>query len=148
MVGILIAIAIVMGATAVVQVGINSDLKVRVGNPYQAALVSTTVSTAFLIVLSTILYRRPYPELSILRDAPWWMWTGGVIGAFFVAGTAALVARLGSSVLFTLIILGQLAAAIVMDNYGWFGLDKHPVNATRVGGIALVLVGVVLVRRA
>ena len=147
MIFLFIAIAAAVAATGVIQTGINSDLKVLVGNPYQAALISTTVSTLFLICLSTIMVGRPYPEMHLLREAPWWMWTGGIIGALFVAATAALVSKLGSSVMFTVIILGQLAMAVAMDHYGWFGLDKHPISALRLGGIFLVILGVVVVRR-
>src|SRR4051794_41596936 len=89
---VFVGIALALGITAVVQVGINSDLRSLIGNPYQTALISTTVSTVFLIVLSTVAYHRPYPDMQVFRDANWWMWTGGVIGALFVAGGA----RLGS----------------------------------------------------
>lgn len=142
-----VLIAVAVGASGVIQVGINSDLRSLIGNPYQTALISTTVSTLFLIVLSMIVYGRPYPDGDVLREMHWWMWTGGVIGALFVAATAALVSRLGSSFMFTLVILGQLSMAVVMDHYGWFGLDKHPTSFARIAGIGLVLIGVVVVRK-
>jgi transporter family-2 protein len=78
----------------------------------------------------------------------WWMWTGGIIGAIFVAGTAALVSRLGGAVLFTVIILGQLVGAVILDNYGWFGVDKNPISMPRIAGVLLVIVGAVIVRRS
>ena len=143
---VFVGIALALGITAVVQVGINSDLRSLIGNPYQTALISTTVSTVFLIALSTVVYHRPYPDMQVFRDANWWMWTGGVIGALFVAGTAGLVSRLGSSVLFTVIVLGQLLAAAVIDHFGWFGLDEHPVTLPRAAGLGLVIAGAVLVR--
>ncbi|HQY30107.1 MAG TPA: DMT family transporter [Thermomicrobiales bacterium] len=146
MIAIFVLLTLAMGATAVVQVGINSELRSLVGNPYQTALISTLVSTIFLIAVSLAVYHRPIPEGYVFREMDWWMWTGGIIGALFVAGTAALVSRLGSSVMFTLIILGQLGGAIVIDHFGWFGLDEHPITLTRVAGIALVIVGAVVVR--
>ncbi len=145
---ILVLFAFALGVTAVVQVGINADLRALVGNPYQTALISTTVSTVSLILISLFVYHRPYPDGQVFRDMPWWMWTGGIIGAFFVAGTAALVTRLGGSVLFSLIILGQLVGAVVLDHYGWFGVDKHPISLPRTAGIILVLVGAIIVRRS
>src|SRR4051794_41753631 len=87
---VFVGIALALGITAVVQVGINSDLRSLIGNPYQTALISTTVSTVFLIALSTVAYHRPYPDMQVVRDANWWMWTGGVIGALFVAGGAGV----------------------------------------------------------
>ncbi len=148
MVALLILFAFALGVTAVVQVGINSELRTIVGNPYQTAFISTTVSTITLLLISLIAYHRPIPEGHVFREMDWWMWTGGIIGAFFVAGTAALVSRLGGSVLFTLIILGQLVGAVILDNYGWFGVSKHEITAPRVAGVVLVLIGAIVVRRS
>jgi len=148
MVAFLILFAFALGVTAVLQVGINSDLRALVGNPYQTALISTTVSTVVLILISLVAYHRPFPEGQVFREMEWWMWTGGIIGAFFVAGTAALVSRLGGAVLFTVIIFGQLVGAVILDNYGWFGVEKNPITAPRMVGIALVLTGAVIVRRS
>jgi transporter family-2 protein len=132
----------------VVQASINGELRGLVGDPYRTALVSTTVSTIFLFILSGIVYRRPIPAAHVFTDATWWMWVGGILGAIYVAAAAILVSRLGSAVMFTLVILGQLVMAVIMDHFGMIGLDKHPVSAPRIAGIALVLLGVVIVRRS
>jgi transporter family-2 protein len=71
-----------------------------------------------------------------------------VLGAVYVAAAVVLISKLGSAVLFTIVIFGQLVMAVLMDQYGWIGLEKHPLNPQRVAGIALVLVGAVLVRRS
>jgi transporter family-2 protein len=141
-------LAVGIGAFVVVQASINGELRGLVGDPYRTALVSTTVSTIFLFVLSGIVYRRPIPAGHVFTDATWWMWVGGVLGAIYVAAAAVLITKLGSAVMFTLVILGQLVMAVIMDHYGMIGLDKHPVSVPRIAGIALVLIGVVIVRRS
>lgn len=148
MVAFYILLAVAIGGSGVVQASINGELRSLVGDPYRTALISTTVSTLSLLLVSTLAYGRPYPGRTVLAEAPWWIWIGGLIGAVYVAASAVLVTRLGSAVLFTLVILGQLIAAVVMDHFGMIGLDKNPVNAPRLIGIALVLTGVVLVRRS
>jgi transporter family-2 protein len=148
MIVVFVLLAMVIGASVVVQASINGELRFLVGDPYRTALISTTVSTLFLIVLSTVVVGRPVPDGSVFTDAPWWMWVGGVLGAIYVAAAAVLISKLGSAVMFTLIILGQLVTAVVMDHFGMIGLDRHPVTAPRIIGISLVLIGVVLVRRS
>ena len=143
-----VLLAAACGAFVVVQASINGELRLLVGDPYRTALISTTVSTIFMFALSGVLVGKPVPDASTFTNASWWMWIGGVLGAIYVAAATVLVAKLGSAVLFTLVILGQLVMAVVMDHFGWIGLEKHPVNAARVLGIALVLAGVVLVRRS
>jgi transporter family-2 protein len=148
MIVIYVLLAAAIGAGVVVQASINGDLRLVVGDPYRTALISTTVSTIFLFVLSGVLIGKPVPDASTFTNASWWMWIGGVLGAIYVAAATVLVTKLGSAVMFTLVILGQLVMAVVMDHFGWIGLEKHPVNAARLLGIVLVLAGVVLVRKS
>jgi transporter family-2 protein len=148
MIVLYILLAAGSGALVVVQASINGELRGLVGDPYRTALVSTTVSTIFLFALSLVANGRPIPAGSVFSNATWWMWIGGVLGAVYVAAAAVLISKLGSAVLFTIVIFGQLVMAVLMDQYGWIGLEKHPLNPQRVAGIALVLVGVVLVRRS
>jgi transporter family-2 protein len=143
-----VLLAAAIGAGVVVQASINGDLRLVVGDPYRTALISTTVSTIFLFALSGVMVGKPVPDASTFSTAPWWMWIGGVLGAIYVAAATVLVTKLGSAVMFTLVILGQLMMAVVMDHFGWIGLEKHPVNAARILGIILVLAGVVLVRKS
>ena len=148
MVVVFALLAAAIGASVVLQASINGELRTLVGDPYRTALVSTTVSTLFLIVMSTLLVGRPVPDGSLFSNAPWWIWVGGVLGAIYVAASAYLVSKLGSAFMFSVIIFGQLMMAVLMDQFGWVGLDKNPITAPRAVGIALVLVGAILVRRS
>jgi bacterial/archaeal transporter family-2 protein len=148
MIAVYVVLAMVIGAAVVIQASINGELRFLVGDPYRTALISTTVSTLFLFALSAVIVGKPIPDGSTFTNAPWWMWVGGVLGAIYVAAAAVLISKLGSAVMFTLIILGQLSMAVVMDHFGMIGLDKHPVTVPRIIGISLVLIGVVLVRRS
>lgn len=148
MVVIYALLAAAIGASVVLQASINGELRTLVGDPYRTALISTTVSTVFLLVLSAVLIGRPVPDGGTLSGMPWWMWVGGVLGAIYVAASAYLVSKLGSAFMFSVIIFGQLAMAVLMDQFGWVGLDKHPITVPRVVGIALVVIGAILVRRS
>jgi transporter family-2 protein len=148
MVVIYALLAAAIGASVVLQASINGELRTLVGDPYRTALISTTVSTIFLLAMSAVLVGKPVPDGSVFAHAPWWMWVGGVLGAIYVAAAAYLVSKLGSAFMFTVIIFGQLVMAVMMDQFGWVGLDKHPITLPRVAGIALVLIGAILVRRS
>jgi len=47
----------------------------------------------------------------------------------------------------TLIIGAQLTASVLFDHLGLPGLDRTPILAARLLGVALILAGVLLVRR-
>jgi len=43
-------------------------------------------------------------------------------------------------------VFGQLAAALVLDSFGWLGAPRAPLNVWRVVGVVLVFAGVLLVQ--
>ena len=61
---------------------------------------------------------------------------------------AALLAtpKLGVATTAALIIAGQLAAALAVDQFGWFDMPQHPVTIARAAGALCLLAGVLLIR--
>jgi transporter family-2 protein len=142
---VFIAVAIALGALAAVQPGINGRLRGSVGDPMLAALVSTTISTTSLLIYALI--KQPgRPALDKLASGPWWMWTGGLIGAAYVALAIILTQKIGSAALMAAIVVGQMIAAMVIDHYGFFNLTVREVNPTRLVGVVFLFVGVALIR--
>ncbi|MEK6195980.1 MAG: DMT family transporter [Deltaproteobacteria bacterium] len=140
-----LVLAIAAGFCLPTQAGINSRLNLWTQSPFLAAAISFAVGTAALIVYAVIL-RVPLPPISGLKQYPWWIWTGGFLGAFLVAATVVLAPRLGAVSMVALIVSGQMIASVVLDHFGLIGYTVHPVNAWRVCGILLLVGGVVLVR--
>ena len=69
------------GAVLPVQAGVNAQLARFVGGPVRASFVSFLVGTIALVVLSAAIL-KPLPSASKLGSAPWWVWVGGLLGAF------------------------------------------------------------------
>jgi len=143
---VFILMAIGAGVFMVVQSNINGQVRLRLADPWQAALVSTSVSTLSLFIISAVSSRRLLPPIGKLTGGPWWLLTGGLLGACIVAASLFLVSKLGSGVLFALLVTGQMLAAMVMDHFGMLGLQVHHVNGQRIVGVALLLAGVALIR--
>jgi len=139
-------LAIIGGVLLAVQAPTNALLGKASGSPVVAAFISFLIGTIALgaAVLGTS-GRLFDPSL---KQVPWYAWLGGFYGAFFVAVAAFGAPRVGVGVLLTAAIAGQLAAALVLDHFGLFGLTRHPVTLTRAAGLILVLVGAALVRKS
>jgi transporter family-2 protein len=141
-----ILIALLAGAMIPTQAATNNKMAAFVENPVLAAFVSFIVGTAALLVY-LVLTGIPLSNLSGVRDAPLIAWAGGLMGAFFVAAGVTLVPRIGVAMTFTLIIAGQLIVSLVIDHFGFLGLEVRPVTWQRIAGILLITGGVVLIRR-
>jgi bacterial/archaeal transporter family-2 protein len=143
---LLVGVAITMGCFMAAQPAINLQLRELVGSPANAALISTTISTISLFLFAFVIQRKPWPDGSAVLAAPWWVWTGGLLGAAYVALSVVLVSRLGGGVAYSLVVLGQMVFALFMDHFGWIGVPQHEITPGRVAGVLLVVLGVVLIR--
>ena len=140
----MIAVVIAGGATAL-QAPTNAKMMTAVGSPVNAAFVSFAVGTAALGILAMVLQARP--DMVAARNLPWYAWVGGLYGSIFVVAAAWGVPRLGVALTITLMVAGQLLIGIILDHFGAFGAPQSPISLGRMAGVALVIAGVLMVRR-
>ena len=140
-----LAFGFAAGAKLPLQFGINAQLARWVESPLRASLVSFAVGTLVLL-LAALPLLRGWLGLAALGDAPWWVWVGGSLGAFYVLGSIVAAPRLGAVTLVGLILAGQTVASLLVDHFGWVGFEEHPVTPGRLVGVALLAAGVILVR--
>lgn len=143
---LLALLGLLAGAGLPVQAALNSALRQQLGRPEWAALVNFLVGATGLSALLLALRLPPPPAVAWAR-APWWSYTGGLLGAFFVALTVVLTPRLGVVATVALLLAGQMAGAALLDHHGLLGLALRPFTAQRALGLLLVAGGVVLVQR-
>lgn len=143
---LLAMIAVVFGGAATaLQAPTNARMMTAVGSPVNAAFVSFAVGTAALGILAVILQTRP--DMAASRALPWYAWVGGLYGAIFVVAAAWGVPRLGVATTIILMVAGQLLLSIGLDHFGAMGMPKQPISWGRVAGVAMVVGGVLMVRR-
>jgi bacterial/archaeal transporter family-2 protein len=134
---ILLPVALAAGVVLPVQFGVNSQLRTFVGGPLAVGAVALGV--AALVV------QRSLP--GSVASAPWWAWTGGLLGALFVLASIILTPRLGAATTIGLILTGQVLASIVIDHFGLIQVPVHEASFPRIIGALLIVAGVVMVQR-
>lgn len=140
---VLFVVMFVSGIMVAVQPSINARLAQRIGL-LEAACVSFAVGTLVLFLASAVTGRANWRGAG---GVLWWEWTGGVLGAFFVAATILAIPRIGTAATMAAVIAAQLLTGLIMDHYGLFGFRGAPIDAWRVVGIVCLLVGAALVFR-
>src|ERR671913_2469240 len=93
---LLLPVALAAGMAAPTQFAINSQLRQVVGGPVLAAALSFLVGTVIFFA-TTAVVRRSVPELEPIMNAPWWMWLGGLLRAFFVFASIGPTPPLGAA---------------------------------------------------
>ena len=140
-----ILLVFIAGGMVAIQAPTNAMLAKAGGSPILAALISFTVGTVALLLVWLATPNRPGP--AAFAGLPWYAWIGGLYGAMFVAVAAYAAPKIGIASLITIGIAGQIAVALLLDHFGALGLPRDPISLARVAGAALVMAGVVLVRR-
>ncbi len=140
-----LALALVVGMIMPMQAGVNSTLAINSNGALWASLASFAVGSAALLFL-VIVMRQEVPALSELKQAPWWAWTGGFMGALFVFTGAILAPRIGATTMMALLVAGQLIMSVILDHYGWATFPQHDINWGRILGVLFLIAGVVLIR--
>jgi transporter family-2 protein len=108
--------------------------------------MSFASGTVVLVVL-TLVFFRELPPLSQIGKIPLWLFvTGGALGTVYLIGNVVLVPRLGAATVFVFAIAGQLAMALLLDQFGLLGLAVREISLGRVAGVVMVLAGAVMVR--
>lgn len=141
-----VILALSAGVALVMQQAVNAHLRTGFGSASWAGLVSYVVGLICMALLVVAL-RDPAPNAASVMRLPWWAWVGGALGAVYIGLSIILVPQLGTATFVALLIAGQMLASVLFDHYGWFGLAQRSIDLPRIIGAALLVAGVVLIRR-
>jgi bacterial/archaeal transporter family-2 protein len=136
---------VIGGMMTAAQAPTNAMLARPLNSPVNAAFASFAVGTLVLGLM--VLMLRVRPDVPGTMALPWYAWLGGAYGSVFVVAAAFSAPRLGVATTITLMVGGQLLMGVVLDHFGAFGIEPRPISLARVGGLVLVVLGVLLVRR-
>jgi transporter family-2 protein len=127
------------------QAPLNSQLGRTVGG-LGASVVALAVSFVALLTLAAL--TADLGGIRKIGDAPVHVAVGGgLAGALYVGRIVFTVRALGVGGLTALTIAGQLGVAMVIDHFGWLGVERSPITAAKVSGVVLLALGTWLVIR-
>ena len=105
---------------------------------FNASLWNHTIGFIFL---SFIVYFISSVPVTNIMDAPLSLFSGGVIGALFVALNSYVLSRIGATLTATLVIAGQLLTGVTLD------VISNGTELTQLIGILCILTSVLLLKR-
>ena len=139
--------AVLLGAALSLQPAINATIARILGNPLLAAGISISISLIVVITL-WLAWGKAGGDFSQVKNLPWWVIVGGVVGAIFVAGAIVTAPVLGVALFFVCMVAGQLIGSTIIDQIGAFGLEVKPINTMKIVGLGLVILGAGLVQNS
>lgn len=139
-------VTVVGGGLVALQPPINAKLGSAVGS-LPAAATSFGVGFLSLLLLALAFGPGSIDASEASRLSWYYLIGGGVIGAAYVTIALVTVPRLGAAGVTAATVAGQLTASVLADRFGVFGLAERPLSVSRMLGIALLALGVILIVR-
>ncbi len=143
---IYIVLALTTGALIPIQASTNATFSKSIGDPLITGLMVFIIGLVGMFIF-VLLLRTPFPVRQQLVSAPVYSYLGGVVVAVYVVMITILVPRIGVGTSIGLIVTGQIICAVVIDHFGFFGVDVRSVSTTRIVGVLLMIAGVYLVMK-
>jgi bacterial/archaeal transporter family-2 protein len=139
-------LALVAGLAGSIQVAVMGRFGERVGS-YEA-IAANLLFSALIATTILLLLRQSLAGFGEALHSPWWYWVGGGgMGVVVVFTITVVTPTIGATATIGLLIAGQLAMGVLIDRYGWFGVEQVPLNWPRIVGVLLLGVGALLALR-
>jgi transporter family-2 protein len=139
-------IVFICGALLPLQGGLNARFGKSIDSPVYASLFSFLVGA--ITVAIYLQFTKETVTWAGLKSASLTSWLGGgVTGAIFITGTMLAIPRIGMALTFGLVVAGQMVVAVLLDHFDVLVAEQHSMNIWRLAGIALIIIGVVVVRK-
>jgi bacterial/archaeal transporter family-2 protein len=137
-----ILIIILVGLAGGVAVGLQSPmasmLTQRLGIFESVFIVH--VGGAIIALIPLLFYGGG--KLSQWRSVPWYTLGAGVFGLVVIAAISYMIPRVGVAASIITVVAGQLLVGTILDQFGILGASVRPLDASRLIGMSVVLVGV------
>lgn len=137
--------AFAAGAVIPVMGTFNAQLARSIGSAPAAVLILLFVgflsATAYQLVT-----RTPLPEISTLLNARGYLFTGGLMVAFYIISATLLIPKFGVGNTILFVVCAQMCSSAVIDHWGLFGVPVRPISWLRFAGLLVILAGLVMVQ--
>ena len=81
-------------------------------------------------------------KLGQWRSVPWYALVAGVFGLVVIGAISYMIPRIGVAGSIITVVAGQLLVGTILDQFGWLGAMQRPLDATRLLGLVIVMLGV------
>jgi transporter family-2 protein len=135
-----------VGGLLAVQAAANVQLSAAMGSPFGASTLQLGIGAGILFAVAAA--AGALGALGLLDGARPWHLVGGIGSAVYITAGILLFPRLGAVVSVGLFIAGQMLASVVLDGFGWLGVDRQPLDLAVAAGTVAVVVAALLIVRA
>ncbi len=142
-----IALTVLIGILGGLSVGLQGPIASQMSQRIGSAASSFVVHISGAILSGALVLGLGGENIRNWRSLSWYMLISGAFGVILYLTLNHTMPRLGATTALALIIIGQLAMGIIIDQFGLFGVAVRHVDLVRLAGVLLLIVGGYLIVR-
>ncbi len=140
-----ILLAFAAGAILPIQAGLNTKLGKAGCSAVHASMISFVIGLIGLVLY--LLITQQNVSISGLKATPMYIWLGGLLGAFYVTVIVLAFPQLGPGLTFGLVVAGQMLISILLEHFNILVAQQSSINAYKILGLMLIVVGVIIIKK-
>ncbi|WP_139488660.1 DMT family transporter [Brevibacillus dissolubilis] len=137
-----IIFSLVAGAFISLQSVFNTKVSTKIGLWETNAVVHGVGCLTSLLIL--LMMREGYGSFHKITEVNKLYLLGGVFGAVIVFCVMKGVTLIGPAYSVSILMISQLLVALLIDTFGWFGVEKVPFYSNKLIGLAMLIAGVIV----
>jgi len=137
-------VAAISGIAMAIQGTLNSSLSQKTS--LLSATLAVHIIGTLVALIAALAWRTPLLKYHWI-SVPWYLYLGGILSVLIVGLVAVSIPKVGVCNATTAIIIGQVSMAVLIDHFGWLGMNRLPWTPWQLVGIALFAAGAKLLFR-
>ncbi len=138
-----IIFALISGALMSIQGVFNTEVTKQTSLWVSTGFVQLTAF--FVCVIAWLCTGRESVTL-LASVRPWYLLTGGILGAFITITVVQSMGKLGPAQSVMIIVTSQVVIAYLIELFGLFGSEKAEFSWRKLLGVAIAIAGIILFR--
>lgn len=131
-------LALLAGIVITIQISVNGGLNMAYGLYTSTVIIHLVGTVVALIALKITGQKLKSERFSKI------LYLGGMLGVFCVVANNYCFTVISMSAISGLMLLSQSLASMIVDHYGFFGMDKRPYQKNKLIGLTLILIGIII----
>ena len=132
--------SILAGSVVAAQNVFSTRISEKIGM-WETTVIVHLFGLIFALILAFAFGKGSYKNISDINKI---FLLAGPLGVIIIFSVTMGVSTLGASFAISLMVIAQLTFATVIDTMGLFGMDKVPFNGSKLAGLVIMIIGLVV----
>lgn len=126
------------------QTAVNNRLNLFTKSVFTTSFYSFLTGAILLLIANLLIDPSKFTLSFFATQSFSYVWvTGGALGVIFLTGNIILLPKIGAALTVIITVTGQMVIGIMIDTFGWFGVEAKPLHVLHIVGVLLLISGII-----